>query len=99
MPADDMFRNVGEAVLAARRGDRTASDAALREALKVADDQAIVIGAVHAQRGERDKAMAIIETVLARRSPDISAIKADPLFAPLRSVPRFQQIVARLNIP
>ncbi|KQN74714.1 TIR domain-containing protein [Sphingomonas sp. Leaf62] len=99
MPADDKFRNVGEAVLAARRGDRATSDAELREALKVADDQAIVIGAVHAQRGERDKAMAIIENALAQRSPDIPAIKADPMFAPLRSLPRFQQILAQLNLP
>ncbi|KQM85662.1 hypothetical protein ASE70_17670 [Sphingomonas sp. Leaf22] len=99
MPVDDMFRNVGEAVLAARRGDRATSDAELREALKVADDQAIVIGAVHAQRGERDKAMAIIENALAQRSPDIPAIKADPMFAPLRSLPRFQQILAQLNLP
>lgn len=97
MPADDLFRNAAEAIIQARAGDPAASDRALAV---VAETEADVLqAAVHSQRGERDQAFALLNKALAERSPDITAIRADPAFRPIRSDPRFKALLAKLDFP
>jgi TolB-like protein/tetratricopeptide (TPR) repeat protein len=99
MPADDIFRNAGEAILWARSGDRAASDKALQAVKTKADDASVLVAGILAQRGELEGSLLILEQELARRSPDIAAVRADPQFAPLRSDKRFKAIVEKVGFP
>jgi hypothetical protein len=55
--------------------------------------------AVHVALGEREEALASLEEALDTRAPAVVWLKTDPLFDSLRSDPRFQVLLARLNLP
>jgi TolB-like protein/Tfp pilus assembly protein PilF len=54
---------------------------------------------VHAGLGERDAAFARLEEAYREGSPGLMHIKADPPLDPLRTDPRFQQLLLRMNLP
>jgi hypothetical protein len=47
--------------------------------------------------GETDKAIAMLEEALARREPEMVRI-AGPVFDPIKSDPRYKDIVRRMNV-
>jgi tetratricopeptide (TPR) repeat protein len=50
--------------------------------------------------GNRDKAIELLESAYRQKSPDLQYfVRADLRLDPLRSDPRFQNIVARMNLP
>ncbi len=55
--------------------------------------------AVHVALGEREEALASLEEALSSRDYGVVWLKTDPNFDSLRSDPRFQVLLARLNLP
>ena len=80
-----------------------------REALRVLDElmeesnQSYVsparIAIVYVWLGDKDQAFAWLEKAYQERSPLVAHVNADPIFDPLRSDPRFQSLLRRLNFP
>ena len=95
MPEGDFFRNAGEAVAAARAGDRAASDRATAAVAKSGDT--VLLASIHAQRGDADEAFRILDVNWKERSADLAALFSDPLFDPIRPDPRFTALKARLD--
>ena len=54
---------------------------------------------IHAQWGNRAKALEWLETALRLRDPGLVYLKTDPLMDPLRKEPRFQAIERALKFP
>ena len=54
---------------------------------------------IYGELGYKDQAMACLEKAYEERSNMVTGLKADPLFDPLRSDPRFQDLVRRMNFP
>ncbi len=97
---DDPFRLVGEAVLAARGGDRAG---ALRkmERLKALYGEAASYqhGQIHAQLGDMDEALTHLERAWDIKDSGLLSIRVDPWLDPLRKQPRFAALMKRLNFP
>jgi hypothetical protein len=49
--------------------------------------------------GETEEAMAWLERAYEEHAPDLVWAKADPSFDPLRSDPRFQDLLRRIGFP
>jgi hypothetical protein len=57
------------------------------------------IAVVYAGLGERDQALAWLERAYQERCGFITVLKVDPRLDSLRSDPRFQDLVRRMNFP
>jgi serine/threonine-protein kinase len=100
LPPDYLFRLVGESILFARQGNRAASDAAFSRAQQVLGDAANYQYAdIHAQRGEKDQALASLDRAWAFRDPGLAFMKSDPWLAPLHGEPRFTALLQKMNFP
>jgi TolB-like protein/lipoprotein NlpI len=55
--------------------------------------------ALYAESGEDDKALDLLEQLYARRDNDMLQLKVDPRIDNLRSNPRFQGLLLRMNFP
>jgi serine/threonine-protein kinase len=100
LPAYYYMAPVLRAVIAARRGDRALSDrflAALRS--QYGDKMSCQYADIYAQQGLKDQALAELENAWRTRDPGLAAIKTDTLYDPLRSDPRFQALVNKLDFP
>ncbi len=49
--------------------------------------------------GEQDKALTSLETAYGEREPWLTVLNVEPIFVPLRSDPRFQALLRRMNFP
>jgi hypothetical protein len=49
--------------------------------------------------GEEDHALAWLEKAFNDRDPELGWIRVEPWFDPLRSEPRFHELVRRMNFP
>ena len=93
-------RMLGEAIVAAKRGDRLGSDSALaRLRERFGDMGDYRIADVHAQRGEKDAALAALVRAIKVQDPGVIALPTDPWLDPLRDDPRFKQLAGGLNFP
>jgi hypothetical protein len=54
---------------------------------------------LHAQLGEREKTLSLLEQGLRERSPDLLRIPIDSAYDFLHSDPRYQAIVERMGLP
>ena len=100
LPADYLFRLVGESILYARQGNRAASEAALKRAQLVNGDSShYQYAEVHAQRGETDEAFAIARSAWAFHDPGLAIMKSDPFMRPIRGDPRFAAYLRKMNFP
>jgi TolB-like protein/tetratricopeptide (TPR) repeat protein len=97
MPEGDFFRGAGEAVLAIQRGDRKASDLAMAPVVKAGPS--VLLAGIQVQRGETESAIAMLDSAWEQRDPDLSALRADRVFDPVRKNPRFTALMAKLNFP
>ncbi len=57
------------------------------------------IGTLYTRAGMKDQALDWLEKALEARDPNIPYLAVDPIFDPMRSDPRFQQLLRRLNLP
>ena len=53
---------------------------------------------MYVNAGEKDQALAWMEKAFAGRSTALTSIKVNPGFDPLRSDPRFQDLLRRMNL-
>jgi tetratricopeptide (TPR) repeat protein len=54
---------------------------------------------IHAALGEKDAAFEWLEKAYAQRNQGLAFLKVDPTLDPLRSDPRFERILRRMNFP
>jgi tetratricopeptide (TPR) repeat protein len=59
----------------------------------------VILAWVHAGLGQRDAAFARLEQAYREGSPGLLHIKADPPLEPLRTDPRFRELLMRMNLP
>jgi hypothetical protein len=65
-------------------------------------DQSVVsysVAVVYAGLGEKDRAFEWLERAYKGHDNDMSFLKVDPPLDPLRSDPRFQDLLRRMNFP
>ena len=87
----------GRSIALARSGDRAGSDAALAAMVKDGGDSAVYQQAqVFAQRGEEARSLAALNQAFATRDAGILLIDSDPLLDPVRKLPGFATLSARL---
>ena len=98
-PADDPFRSVGYALVAARTHDRAGFERAMATLKPFGDAVSYQIAEIYAQQGDHDRAFAALDKAWEVRDPGLTALAADPYVDPLRNDPRFKTHLARLNLP
>lgn len=96
----DYRRLLGEAVLAARAGDRDKAVEKLRAMERRYGDAAnYQYAEIYAELGMVEKGISALRLALQTRDPGMAFIRVDPFLDPLRSDPRFAEIEAKLNFP
>jgi eukaryotic-like serine/threonine-protein kinase len=68
-----------------------------REAAKYGYVSPVQFAVLHAQLGQKDEAFSWLEKAFEERQPLLNFLKADPQFEPLRSDPRFAEMVRRVK--
>jgi tetratricopeptide (TPR) repeat protein len=58
----------------------------------------IVLVQAYIGMGDNDQALAWLEKAFAQHSNGLTALKVDPVYDPLRSSPRFQNVLARVGL-
>jgi TolB-like protein len=88
---------LGEAYAAARRCEEARN--ILQELSKQRHVPAYFVGRIYAALGERDEAFRWLEAAYRERGEWLVLLKIDPRFDSLRSDPRFQDLMRRMNFP
>ena len=100
MPADHAFRITGEAILAARTGDRAGAAARIARLQQMGGDAwSYQYGQIFAQLSETDRAFAALDKALEVKDPGLIWLKKDPVLDPIRPDPRFAALLKRLKFP
>jgi TolB-like protein/Tfp pilus assembly protein PilF len=88
---------LGEAYAAARRCEE--AQKILQELSKQRHAPAYFVGRIYAALGEKDEAFRWLEAAYRERGEWLVLLKVDPRFDSLRSDPRFQDLLRRMNFP
>ena len=86
-----------KAIAAHQQGDAAGSDAALAKLVAYGDGRRYQRAEVHAQRGETEAALALLEEALEVLDPGLLWAPNDPLLDPLRGEPAFQRLLSRIG--
>ncbi len=98
MPADDYLRMTGEAMLAARTGDRAGAEEALGRLRRAyGESVSFQVAAIQAQLGDKDRAFAELDRALALKDPGLVGLQTDPFLDPLRGDPRYGALLRKLR--
>lgn len=62
------------------------------------EERISVLLLVYSAMGRRDQTIAVLQQAIANRSNAITCIKVDPMYDPLRSDPRFQDVLRRAGL-
>lgn len=97
---DGFLRLTAEAILAARAGDRQASDRFLKTLQQRSGPSTTYQYAqIHAQRGETQQALDALDRAYAIRDPGLTLTKGDPWLDPIRDDPRFAGFLKKVGFP
>ena len=91
--------SIGNAL--ARSGDRVEAISTLKELKGFSSDKsvpAVCFASVHVGLRDKDQAMAWLEEAYTERSDFLLVLRVDPLFDPLRSDLRFQDLLRRMGL-
>lgn len=97
---DERSRILGEALLAARTGDRNLAASRLADLRQLEGEMANYrYGQVYAQLGDPDRAFAALDRAWVIRDLKLISLKIDPYMDPLRSDPRYAALVKTIGFP
>ena len=97
---DSWERLTGEALVLARSGDRPGAGRIIQRMQSLMGDAASYQYAqIYANLGEKDRAIAALEHAWSVRDPGLINVRVDLMLDPVRSDPRFQTLIRRMNIP
>ena len=100
MAPDNVFRSTGEALAAARSGDRAAAERMLdRMKHQFGEVAYYQYGQVRAQLGQTERALIELESAYETRDPGLISLKVDPFLDPLRGSQRYEALLGKLNFP
>jgi len=100
IPAGDFFRLFGEALVAARSGNRAGAERIMREISRQHGSAvSFQYAAIQAQLGQIDQAFADLDNAVAARDSGLIYLKSDPFLDPIRGDPRYTALLKRLNFP
>jgi serine/threonine-protein kinase len=100
IPADDVYRLTGEAILAGRSRDlggvnRTVAH--MRELFGAA--ASYQYADIFAQAGDANRAFDELDNAIEAKDPGLSDLKVDPFLDPIRGDPRYNALLRRLRFP
>jgi len=100
VPAEFWPRLTGEGIIRSRAGDRAGAehkaDQLRQEYGAAASTQ---LGEIYAQMGDKDRAFAALDAAYAIKDAGLTNLKNDPFLDPLRSDPRFNALLRKMNFP
>jgi TolB-like protein len=100
MPPDNVFAVTGQALVAARTGERAGAerivDRMKKEFGAVANYQ---YAQIRSQLGQKDQAFTELDNALATSDPGLISLKVDPFLDPIRADPRYAHLIAKLDFP
>jgi serine/threonine-protein kinase len=100
MPPDDPYRLTDEALIAGLRGDRDESDQIIAELTEAYPNTVnYQLAQIYAQRHESEKVFEALDDAWTYRDPGLARLKVDPFMDPVRSDPRYEALVQKLNFP
>lgn len=71
----------------------------IKDYVKASGGDLYFVTALYAESGEAEKALDLLERLYARRDDELLQLKVDPRLDNLRSSPRFQDLLRRMNFP
>jgi len=93
-------RLAGEAIVFARSGNKAALQQKVQRMQQLFGDAASYQYAeIFAQAGDKERALASMDSAWAIRDGGLINIRVDPFLDPIRNEPRFQAIVKKMNFP
>jgi hypothetical protein len=93
-------RLAGEAIVFARSGNKAAVEQKVQRMQQLFGDAASYQYAeIFAQAGDKERALASMDSAWAIRDGGLINIRVDPFLDPIRNEPRFQAIVKKMNFP
>lgn len=99
LPTDNVQAQAARAIIAAAKGDLKTSDRLIAEMQRVNGDTAnYQYAEVYAQRHDADAAIRFLNKSLEARDPGLPSMRVDPLLDPIRSDPRFAEIVRKIDL-
>jgi serine/threonine-protein kinase len=99
-PTSPGFATAWQVALSAREGNTGRAERQLEELRSVVGDAGYYqIAESEAQLGRKNQAMDALDKALASRDPGLTGILVDAMLDPLRTEPRFQAIVKKLDFP
>ena len=100
VPAEDLFRQTAEALIAARSGDGAGAYAQIAKIRSTGSDQlAFQYAEIYAQIGDLDHAIASLDKAVEVGDPGLQLLKRDPFLDPIRRDPRYASLLKRLKFP
>jgi serine/threonine-protein kinase len=100
MPAGDFFRLFGEALVAARNGDRSGAERMMGQIRRQHGNAvSFQYASIQAQLGQIDQAFAELDNAVAAKDSGLIYLKTDPLIDPVRGDPRYAVLLKKLNFP
>ena len=98
---DDPWFSATEAVLFGRWGRAAEAEEALRKAERFAwkpEQRIEALLVVYTAVGRKDQAIAMLQQAVISHSNVVTALKVDPIYDPLRSDPRFQEVMRQAGL-
>ena len=100
VPADDVFRLAGEAILDARSRNLSAMERTVAHMRDLFGDTASYNYAeIYAQARDSDRAFTALAKAFDVKDPGLTGLKTDPFLDPIRADPRYAALLKRLNLP
>ena len=97
---DYWHRLTGEAILAARAGDRSTAEKILGKMHQLFGDAASAqYGEIYAQLGDNDRAFAALDRAFTFKDGGLVRLRVDPFLDPVRSDARYPKLLRSLQFP